>query len=444
MAAETISVYDNYVEVLEAGSVEALKHYAHDLSERIIPRGVETCGLVGIVLMLRDILARSVSFEKYLRDFAFLSRVLHAYDPAANRIANTVAVGFVEERVIRQQQDAIGELSTPVLPVRERLLVPPIIGVLDGDRADQLSEQMVRGIRTDHAKVVVINITGAPDVDAIVANHLVQTVDPSRLRGTSVIITERPHDRPNAGALSGSEHDPHLGDRSGRLEEAERLLGVLDDLKGRCHHHVSSGPAMVSILRQGLLLIASVHTALDDAEMLRFRNDLFDQIGRYRARGVVIDVAASGRDRLVRVQHTARHRRDGPAAGRALRHRRDPTRRGPGHGPARNGDRAGLHRCRPRGGCGVPRGSARITACGQGASGAAPPGRDRGDSLDALTRGHRLGLWRCLPGAGEAALTVRRYWGPPAVTASISPSRRRPAHHALYEVLASHTDGLAR
>ena len=55
---------------------------------------------------------------------------------------------------------------------------------------------------------------------------------------------------------------------------------------------MSSGPALVSILRQGLLLIASVHTALDDSEMLRFRNDLVDQIGRHRARGVVIDVAA--------------------------------------------------------------------------------------------------------------------------------------------------------
>lgn len=42
MAAETTSVYDNYVEVLETGSVEALQHYARDLSERIIPRGVET------------------------------------------------------------------------------------------------------------------------------------------------------------------------------------------------------------------------------------------------------------------------------------------------------------------------------------------------------------------------------------------------------------------
>ena len=116
MAAETTSVYDNYVEVLETGSVEALQHYARDLSERIIPRGVETHEVVGIVLLLRDVLARSL-FEKYQRDFALLNRVLDAYEPAANRIANTVAVSFVDERerVIRQQQDSIRELSTPVL-----------------------------------------------------------------------------------------------------------------------------------------------------------------------------------------------------------------------------------------------------------------------------------------------------------------------------------------
>ena len=55
---------------------------------------------------------------------------------------------------------------------------------------------------------------------------------------------------------------------------------------------MNSGPALVSILRQGSSLVASVHTALDDTEMIRFRNDLVDQIGRYRATGVIIDVAA--------------------------------------------------------------------------------------------------------------------------------------------------------
>src|SRR6185295_13753362 len=73
--AEATSVFDNYVEVLESGSVEALQAYARNLSERIIPRGVETHEVVGIVLLLRDVLARSL-FAKYQNDFALLNRVL--------------------------------------------------------------------------------------------------------------------------------------------------------------------------------------------------------------------------------------------------------------------------------------------------------------------------------------------------------------------------------
>jgi rsbT co-antagonist protein RsbR len=95
--AEATSIYDNYVDVLETGSAEALQAHARSLSERIIPRGVETNEVVGIVLLLRDVLARSL-FKKYQTDLALLNRVLDAYEPAANRIANTVAVGFVQER----------------------------------------------------------------------------------------------------------------------------------------------------------------------------------------------------------------------------------------------------------------------------------------------------------------------------------------------------------
>ena len=228
MAAETTSVYDNYVEVLETGSVEALQRYARDLSERIIPRGVETHEVVGIVLLLRDVLARSL-FEKYQRDFGLLNRVLDAYEPAANRIANTVAVSFVEERerVIRQQQDSIRELSTPVLPVRERLLILPIIGVLDSERARQLTEQLLGGIRTHRAKVVVVDITGVPDVDESVANHLVRTVDASRLMVASVIITGLSPEIAQTLVTIGVDLTKMdtIGDLQGGLEEAERLLG---------------------------------------------------------------------------------------------------------------------------------------------------------------------------------------------------------------------------
>jgi rsbT co-antagonist protein RsbR len=228
MAAETTLVYDNYVEVLETGSVEALQHYARDLSERIVPRGVETHEVVGIVLLLRDVLARSL-FEKYSHDPELLNRILDAYEPAANRIANTVAVSFVEERerIIRRQQDALRELSTPVLPVRERLLILPIIGVLDGERARQLTEQLLLGIRTHRAKVVVIDITGAPEVDETVANHLVQTVDASRLMGASVIITGLSPTIAQTLVTIGVDLSKMntIGDLQGGLEEAERLLG---------------------------------------------------------------------------------------------------------------------------------------------------------------------------------------------------------------------------
>jgi rsbT co-antagonist protein RsbR len=226
--SEATTVYDNYVAVLETGSVEALQDYARNLSERIIPRGVETNEVVGIVLLLRDVLARSL-FEKYQSDFDLLNRVLDAYEPAANRIANTVAVSFVQERerIIRQQQEAIRELSTPVLQVRERLLILPIIGVIDSQRARQVTEQLLRGIRTNRAKVVVIDITGVPTIDSTVANHLVQTVEASRLMGASVIITGLSSEIAQTLVTIGVDLSKMnaVGDLQGGIEEAERLLG---------------------------------------------------------------------------------------------------------------------------------------------------------------------------------------------------------------------------
>jgi rsbT co-antagonist protein RsbR len=226
--AEATSVYDSYVEALETRTLEALQSYAQNLSERIIPRGVESHEVVGIVLLLRDVLARSL-FAKYHANFKLLNAVLDAYEPAANSIAITVAVGFVQqrERIIREQQEAIRELSTPVLQVRERLLILPIIGVIDPHRARQLTEQLLRGIRATRAKVVVIDITGVAAMDASVANHLVQTVEAARLLGAMVIVTglspEIAQTLVNIGVDLGKMNT--VGDLQGGIEEAERLLG---------------------------------------------------------------------------------------------------------------------------------------------------------------------------------------------------------------------------
>ena len=226
--SEVTAVYDNYVDALETGSIETLQSYARDLSERIIPRGVDTDEVLGIVLLLRDVLARSL-FVNYQNDPDLLHRILDAYEPAANRIAVTVGVSFVEERerVIREQQDAIRELSTPVLQVRERLVILPIIGMLDAQRARQLTEQLLGAIQTNRARVVVIDITGVAAIDLTVANHLVQTVEAARLMGATAIITGLSSNIAQTlvdlGVDLGQMHT--VGDLQGGLEEAERLLG---------------------------------------------------------------------------------------------------------------------------------------------------------------------------------------------------------------------------
>lgn len=229
---EVTAVYENYVDALETGSFEALQSYARNLSERIVPRGVETDEVLGIVLLLRDVLARAL-FEKYQQDRAKLNEILDAYEPAANRIAVTVGVSFVEERerVIRQQQESIRELSTPVLQVRERLLILPIIGVLDSQRARQLTEQLLDAIQSNRAKVVVIDVTGVATIDLTVANHLVQTVEAARLMGASAIVTGLSSEI----AQTLVDLDVSLGmmrtagDLQGGLEEAERLIARRPD-----------------------------------------------------------------------------------------------------------------------------------------------------------------------------------------------------------------------
>ena len=226
--SEATEVYDNYVDALETGSIENLQTYARELSERIIPRGVETHEVLGIVLLLRDTLARSL-FAKYQGDLGLLNRILDAYEPAANRIAVTVGVSFVEERerVIREQQEAIRELSTPVLRVRDRLLILPIIGVLDTQRARQLMEQLLGAIQANRARVVVIDITGVATIDLSVANHLVQTVEAARLMGASTILTGLSSKIAQTLVDLGVDLSmmKTVGGLQGGLEEAERLIG---------------------------------------------------------------------------------------------------------------------------------------------------------------------------------------------------------------------------
>jgi anti-anti-sigma regulatory factor len=178
------------------------------------------------------------AFREQVRPFLFsaYSRTperLHAALDAMNKFVDD-AMGIIgeeylaaKEHIIVQQQEALRELSTPVLQVRDRLLLLPIIGLIDSFRARQLTEQLLRAIRTNRAKVIVIDITGVPAVDSKVANHLVQTVDAARLMGAIAIVTGLSADVAQSLVTLGVDlrmlHT--VGDLQGGLEEAELVLG---------------------------------------------------------------------------------------------------------------------------------------------------------------------------------------------------------------------------
>jgi rsbT co-antagonist protein RsbR len=134
---------------------------------------------------------------------------------------------YAREATMRKQQEAIRELSTPVLQIRDRLLLLPIIGVIDTHRARLITDSLLRSIRSTRAKVIVMDVTGVATIDSKVANHLIQTVIAAGLMGARVIVTGLSSDV--AQALVGLGLDLNklntVGDLQGGIEEAERLLG---------------------------------------------------------------------------------------------------------------------------------------------------------------------------------------------------------------------------
>jgi rsbT co-antagonist protein RsbR len=93
-----------------------------------------------------------------------------------------------EEIINRQQQDML-ELSTPVVRLWEGILALPLIGTLDSARTQVVMESLLKKIVETNSQVAIIDITGVPTVDTLVAQHLIKTVTAARLMGADCIIS---------------------------------------------------------------------------------------------------------------------------------------------------------------------------------------------------------------------------------------------------------------
>jgi len=108
-----------------------------------------------------------------------------------DRLALTTTESFMtarEELIVRQQQELL-ELSTPVVKLWDGILALPIIGTLDSARTQVVMENLLQTIVATNSKYAIIDITGVPTVDTLVAQHLLKTITAARLMGAECIIS---------------------------------------------------------------------------------------------------------------------------------------------------------------------------------------------------------------------------------------------------------------
>ncbi|MFC9601370.1 RsbT co-antagonist protein RsbRA [Peribacillus butanolivorans] len=106
--------------------------------------------------------------------------------PINNEIVNIYTQTW--ERTVSLQKIALQELSAPLIPVLEGITVMPLIGTIDTERAKQIMENLLTGVVKHRSEVVLIDITGVPVVDTMVAHHIIQAAEAVRLVGAKCIL----------------------------------------------------------------------------------------------------------------------------------------------------------------------------------------------------------------------------------------------------------------
>jgi anti-anti-sigma factor len=150
---------------------------------------------MGVPLKTGGKVAGVVVVQTYDEEIQYTFDDLSILNFVAEAVSLGVARRWAEEElkeklaVIQKQQDAIQELSTPVIKVWDGVLVVPLIGVIDTARAMHFTDELLVAISRMQAKIAIIDITGVPTVDSSVASHLLKTVKAVRLQGARCILT---------------------------------------------------------------------------------------------------------------------------------------------------------------------------------------------------------------------------------------------------------------
>jgi len=174
----------------EGSGWEDVRHFLEELSTSRALKGFSAADTALFVFSLRSPMLRPIRQVCGNDTAALVETTSHAMELVDALGMHTItAFQKSRERVINRQQEELLELSTPVVKLWDGVLALPMIGTLDSARTQTVIESLLQRIVETGAEVAIIDITGVPTVDTLVAQHLLKTVAAIRLMGADCIIS---------------------------------------------------------------------------------------------------------------------------------------------------------------------------------------------------------------------------------------------------------------
>ncbi len=177
------------LESLESADWSQVREFLMGVSRTRAQQGFSPSETATFILSLKqpifDRLRNEIKETQALADEMWITTVV------LDRLALFTTEAFLKTRetVIQSQQRELLELSTPVVELWENILALPLIGTLDSERTQVVMESLLQKIVETGATIAIIDITGVPTVDTLVAQHLLKTVAAARLMGADCIIS---------------------------------------------------------------------------------------------------------------------------------------------------------------------------------------------------------------------------------------------------------------
>lgn len=180
---------DASIENVDSNSFENVKGILSSISVSRARQGYSPRETGIFIFSLKDALISNLTTN--IKDPAVLFQQTYLINKLIDSFGIVTFETFIKgrEEVILRQTDEISEISTPVIKVWEGILALPIIGTLDSSRTQIVMENLLQQIVETSSSIAILDISGVPAVDSLVAQHLIKTVSATRLMGAECIIS---------------------------------------------------------------------------------------------------------------------------------------------------------------------------------------------------------------------------------------------------------------